>query len=244
MVKADASLARKATVLAISSGRTSRPMGVGRAEVVDLIGRQLFRHLRFVDRGGCDEVRRNTVRRHLQCDVANELVQGRLGGAEGDHPGARPPGQPCAEVHQASVLARHHPGHNGFGDEERGVQLAVELAAKLLPTQIGERRDRERDEGVVHDHVDSAPSSFGLAHQCRHVVGCGYVGPNRNGFTTGGTDGLDYLVSLCGAGTIVDDHTEPTAGEERRSRRTDSPPAGAGDHRDPPRPGGRSRVGR
>ena len=42
------------------------------------------------------------------------------------------------------------------------MQLAVQLAAQLLPTQIGKRGDIVRDQRVVHEHIDSAPTPFGF----------------------------------------------------------------------------------
>jgi hypothetical protein len=40
--------------------------------------------------------------------------------------------------------------HNGFGDQKRGTQLAVQFAGKLLAAQIGERGDIKRDICAVH----------------------------------------------------------------------------------------------
>jgi hypothetical protein len=78
------------------------------------------------------------VWRHLERNVSDELIQCGLGGAERDHPVARTAGQPRAEVDQPAVASGNQARHNGFGDQEGGTQLAIQLAAELLPAQIRE----------------------------------------------------------------------------------------------------------
>jgi hypothetical protein len=73
------------------------------------------------------------------------------------------------------------------------MQLSVQLAAELLPAQVGERGDILRDQCVVHEHVDPAPPIGFLEHR-GDIVGCGDIGPNRHGLTTSRGRGPDHLV--------------------------------------------------
>jgi hypothetical protein len=57
-----------------------------------LLGRQLLGHLCFIHRGGRDEIRGDPVRRQLECDVPDKLVQRRLRDAQRDHPVTGPTG--------------------------------------------------------------------------------------------------------------------------------------------------------
>ena len=123
------------------------------------------------------------MRRQFECDVPDKLVHRRLGGAHLDHALAGPAGQHRGEIHQPAVAAGNHARHNGFGEQEGGMQLSVQLAAELLPAQIGERGDIVRDQCVVHEYVDPAPPLVGFVDHCGDIVGCGDVGPNRHGLT-------------------------------------------------------------
>ena len=110
-------------------GPDEPPHRRGRAELMHLLRRQLLGHRRSLHRCWCDEVRGDPVRRQLECDVPDKLVQRRLGGAQRDHPVAGPAGQPRAEIDQPAVAAGNHPRHDGFRHQECGMQLSVQLAA-------------------------------------------------------------------------------------------------------------------
>src|SRR5215471_21647789 len=87
---------------------------------------------------GGDEVGGDPVRCQLQSDVPHELVQGRLSGAQRDHPITRMTRQPGTQIDQPPVATRNHSWHNGLRCQEGGTQLTVQLAAELLPAQLGE----------------------------------------------------------------------------------------------------------
>ena len=113
----------------------------GRAELMHLLPRQLLGHPRSLHCCWCDEVGGDPVRRQFQCDEPDELVQRRLGGAQRDHPLTRTTRQPGTQIDQPTVAAGNHSRHNGLRHQECGTQLAVQLAAELLPGQLGERGD-------------------------------------------------------------------------------------------------------
>ena len=94
------------------------------------------------------------------------------------------------------------------------MQLAVQLAAELLPAQIGERGDIKGDQCVVHEHVDPAPPLFGFADHCGDIIGHGDIGPNRHGLTASRGHGPDHLVCLLGTGQVVDDHPKSPLRED------------------------------
>jgi len=111
------------------------------------------------------------------------------------------------------------------------MQLSFQLAAELLPGQIGERGDIERDQCVVHHRVDPAPPPFGFVHHRGDIAGCGDIRMNRHGLSAGRGRGPYHLVCLLGAGVVVDDHAKPALREDKCGCRTDSA-AGSGDQRD------------
>ena len=94
------------------------------------------------------------------------------------------------------------------------MQLSVQLAAELLPAQIGERGDIKWDQCVVYEHVDPAPPPFGFVDHCSDIVGCGDICLNRHGLTTSCGHGPDHLVCLLGTGPVVDDNPKPLLRED------------------------------
>jgi hypothetical protein len=74
------------------------------------------------------------------------------------------------------------------------MQLSVQLAAELLPAQVGERGDIVRDQCVVHEHVDPTPPPIGFLEHRGDTVGCGDIGLNCHGLTTSRGRGPDQLV--------------------------------------------------
>jgi hypothetical protein len=93
------------------------------------------------------------MRCHLECDVANELIQRRLGNAEIDHAAAWMARRLRSNVKQTTEATADHGRHSGFGEKKSGVHFPVEFPAELFPAQIGERRDVIRDERIVHEHI-------------------------------------------------------------------------------------------
>src|SRR6476646_8555686 len=201
---------------------------VRRAAVTYLFGGQLPGHLCLSDRGGRDEVRGDSVWRQFEGDVADKLVQCRLGGAKRDHAFARTSRQSRAEVHQPTVVAGDHLRHNGFGDQKCGTQFTVQFAAELLPTQIGERSDVKRNQSVVYEHIDPAPPLFDLADHRDHIVSLCDVRPNCQRLAVCRGRGADHLICLLGARTVVDDYPKPLLCEHQGGGCANTP-AAAGD---------------
>jgi hypothetical protein len=131
--------------------------------------------------------------------------------------------QPGTQIDQPTVSARNHSWHNGLRCQERGTQLAVQLAAELLPAQLGERGDDKRRQRVVHEHVRPTPPPIDFIDHGGDVVRHGDVGFNRHRFAAGRGDGRNHLLGLWCTGAVVHDHPVPVFGQYQCGCRTDSP---------------------
>ena len=230
-MKPESSLAANAIVWATSSGVTSLPIGLEAPRLRILFGRHQLLGGGVGHRRRRDQVGGDAVRRQLQCDVTNELVHRRFGGAERDHAFSWTTRQYRRQIDEPAEATGDHARHNSFGDQKRGVQLAVQLAAQLLPIQLSERGDLVGDQGVVHQHIDPPPTTLSLREQRRNVVGIGDIGSYRPGLAARCGYGLDHLVGFFGAGAVVDRDPEFPLREQLSGRRANAS-AGAGDHRD------------
>jgi hypothetical protein len=76
------------------------------------------------------------------------------------------------------------------------MHFSVQLAAELLPGQVGERGDDIRRQRVVHEHVRPAPPPIDFIEHGGDVVRHGDVGFNRHGFTAGRGNDCHHLLGL------------------------------------------------
>jgi hypothetical protein len=228
---------------AASSVTTLRPSGLAASVIRHGRGRDLpclerlvegAGHAGLAHRAGLDDVDRDAEGADLLGEVAGELGQRGLGGAQRDHAFARASAQPGAEVDDPAAALPGHAGQHGLRDRERRAHLLVELAAELVPGHLAERLDDVRGERVVHEHVDLAPR---LADLLDHLLDRGrvaHVGLHGHRPPARGLDLAHDLLGCRGAVQVVDHHTHAPPGQQARGGRADSA-AGARHQRHPVR---------